>query len=174
MVDVLETKYICNTCNKQVQYTKLPIQCDLCHQWFHGICEKLTKNEWLKLGRSTDIWSCQPCTKSCFPSYNLDEEQLYEYLNDVTSELIELYQKCSEFENNVQAYTQFDELSKYITHESLIEMSKEINESLSIIHSNCRSLKRNFDAIDRLLHKCETEFKVIALSETWTSDVDNC
>ena len=62
-------------------------------------------------------------------------------------------------ENEVKQYCDLDHTdkiagkSKYITHEQLGSMSKQIQQSFSLIHFICRSLKNNFDKLDSLLHQ---------------------
>ena len=70
----------------------------------------------------------------------------------------ELYAKCVSLENEVKQYhtDKIARKSKYITHEQLGSMSKQIQQSFSLIDFNCRNLKSNFDNIDRLLHKCHS------------------
>ena len=40
----------------------------------------------------------------------------------------------------------------------------------SILHINCRSLKRNYDEIEALLDSLKCSFSILALSETWLDD----
>ena len=42
--------------------------------------------------------------------------------------------------------------------------------SFSILHSNIRSIKKNFDKFKHMLSKLEFQFKVICLTETWSND----
>ena len=58
----------------------------------------------------------------------------------------------------------------YITHDQLSSLSQDIEQSLSIIHFNCRSMKSNFDNIDCLLERCGVKFSIMALSETWMNE----
>ena len=176
MVDKVE--YFCECCRTSVEFSKLPIQCDSCFYWFHGKCEKLTKKEWNQLGCSNLTWNCKACTKEIFPYFNLSDDELLECIMDLTSDIKELCDKCLSLEKNVIRYSyenlnNSDEISKYITHDKLCSMSHEIQNSLSIIHFNCRSIKRNFDDIECLLHRCNVEFKIICLSETWMTESDD-
>ena len=43
-----ETNFKCDICNKPVEFTKLPIYCDGCYEWFHGKCEKISVEKWKK------------------------------------------------------------------------------------------------------------------------------
>ena len=60
--------------------------------------------------------------------------------------------------------------SCYVTRDQLAAISQNIMNSFSIIHFNSRSVKKNFDNIDNLLHSCRSNFSVVALSETWMND----
>ena len=42
--------------------------------------------------------------------------------------------------------------------------------SLSVLHINIRSLKKNFENFKNMLHELKFEFKVICVTETWCKD----
>ena len=159
-------EYFCAKCKKEVKFDKLPIQCDIYFHWFHGKCEKLSKKEWTLLGQSNLTWNCDACTKGIFPFNDLDDDQIVEYILDLTNGSKELYDKCMFIEKNVRNFNnpnqsemyEYVESSKYITHEELGTMSQGVKESLSMIHFNCRSIKRNFDDIECLLHRYKVDF----------------
>ena len=112
------------------------------------------------------------CKRNILPFNGLDDNEFLENLLYMSSDLKELYDKCMFIENYVKQYVEgnSNDKSKYITHEQLSSMSTQIQNSFSILHVNCRSLKSNFDDIDNLLHRCRSKLKVIALSETWMCD----
>ena len=173
MTDNLE--YICDVCSGKVEYSKMPIQCDSCAYWYHGKCEKLSKKEWVELGNSNTTWNCKNCAKSIFPFYCLDDEEFQECVHNVTSKMKDLIETCLGLESDVKQYydgNYFNTFtaSNYLTHEQLSRMSVEIENSFSLVHFNCRSLKSNFDDIENLLYRCNANFKVIGLSETWMND----
>ena len=60
----------------------------------------------------------------------------------------------------------------YVSHDDLKSMKKDVNDSLSIMHFNARSLPKNFENIENLLHYNEIKLSVIGISETWLTD--NC
>ena len=149
----------------------MPIQCDLCQRWFHGICEKLKRLDWSTLGKSTLNWYCSICKFDIFPFNKLDNDELAEYVTGISSELDILRKKCQFLDKSVKhnKLQQHAKESCYITRDQLTSKSKDILQSFSLIQFNCRSVKKNFDNIDNLLHSTGSIFSVVALSESWMS-----
>ncbi len=58
---------------------------------------------------------------------------------------------------------------KDMTHFKDIKILSE--NYIKIIHTNIRSLTKNFDAINALLDSLEIKFTVIVLSELWTTNL---
>ena len=54
----------------------------------------------------------------------------------------------------------------YVTQEQL-EVSFSSCKGFSVIHFNARSLKKNFDKIEKFVLYCKIKFDVIAVSENW-------
>ena len=54
----------------------------------------------------------------------------------------------------------------YVTQEQL-EFSVSSCKGFSVIHFNARSLKKNFDKIEKFVLYCKINFDVIAVSENW-------
>ena len=53
-----------------------------------------------------------------------------------------------------------------------VDVLKTNNKSLSIIHFNARSLKKNFHSIAIYLKNCGIKFDIIAISENWVKEND--
>lgn len=60
----------------------------------------------------------------------------------------------------------------YTVQQDNVEISKVLDEALSIIHFNSRSLKGNLEKIKELLCQLDKNFKVIAITESWLKDSD--
>ena len=169
-----DVKYICDHCNCEVGYKLMPIQCDSCQKWFHGKCEKITRNEWSVLGSSNDNWHCTKCKSELFPFNKLDNDEFLNCVSCISQELRNLQKRCMFLEKSVKQNKIEKHLSNscYLSRDQLSSMHNNILQSFSLIHFNCRSLKKNFDSIDNLLHGCSSKFSVIALSETWMNDAN--
>lgn len=152
----------------------MPIQCNLCQNWFHGKCEKLKRNEWNNLGNSDIEWFCKQCKTEIFPFHGLDNDELFEGVSGLTQRLHDLQKKCLHLENCVKQNKIETNLSHscYLSREQLSTQHQLISSTFSLIHFNCRSLKRNFDAIDNLLQSSNSKFSVLAFSETWMNDAN--
>ena len=127
-------EYLCDHCYEKVEFSKWPIQCDLCSYWFHGKCHNLSKNQWTALGNSNRIWYCQHCSQNIFPFSQLNDNELIECLLDMSGELKELHDKCMFLEDNTDVYRN-ETLGKcavnseYITHDKLCSLSRAIKRS---------------------------------------------
>ena len=178
-------KYVCESCKKQVNYKYLPIQCDSCNGWFHGLCENLNRAQWEKLGKSQCDWLCKSCFNRTFPFWSLsdnDFESLFVNLNDNEKELLN---RCMEFEKVNLDHNPFnydrddidcgseDRSTHYVTHNEMYKMCRIINDNFSCIHFNARSLVKNFENIESMLLLNEAKFAVIGISETWMTETHN-
>ena len=179
-------KCICGICKKQVKYANYPIQCDACDKWFHGTCENLLYETWCKLGESNCNWYCSICLTKLFPFWSLNENELEHLFVDSNENLKELLDMCMVFENVQLDNTPFnygadDENilstenvnTHYLTHNQMSKLNKVINENVSFIHFNARSLVKNFENIERMLELNGVKFSAIGVSETWFSDTHN-
>ena len=75
---------------------------DSCYYWLYGKYEKLSKKEWLELGKSNVTWNCQNCAKNLLPFYSLDNDEFQEFLHGVSNKLNEPFKKCIALESDVQ------------------------------------------------------------------------
>ena len=139
-------KHICKLCNKQVNYTKYPIQCDKCDEWYHGTCEKISKESWSLLGESDYNWFCQECTNKELPYWSLSEHELKACLYIIDEDLKVLTDKCMEFDDvtlNKQIFEndyEYDGIiqtsmslschSKYVSHKQLYDIRNSVKKML--------------------------------------------
>ena len=61
--------------------------------------------------------------------------------------------------------------SHYLDEDGFSRMTKDIYQEFSIFHINARSLKRNFDALDQYLSTLAFPFSIVAISETWHTEL---
>ena len=176
-------KFLCKTCKKTVGYSKLPIQCDECNSWFHGICENLSADNWKYLGDTVTNWLCNDCYKKAFPFYDISDEDLESLFTDLSEEETVIFKRCMEFENINLDYLPFNYVDEenitcmssaqnthYVTHTELNAKNNVINNNVSIIHFNARSLQKNFDNLQNMLQYNDLKFSVIGVSETWLTN----
>ena len=135
-------------------HPKRPIQCDACKHWYHGVCEKLSEEYWVFLGRTDINWLCTDCYNKLFPFYNQSDEELKLLFTDHNVEETLIFKKCIEFDNINPDYSPFNfdeenvndvfknQNTHYVTHEKLKSMKVEVNDNFSIIHFNARSLQK--------------------------------
>ena len=78
--------------------------------------------------------------------------------------------KYSEFSKDIDpdnyVYSNLISNLNYVTQEQL-EVSVSSCMGFSMIHFNARSLKKNFDKIEKFILYCKIKFDVIAVSENW-------
>ena len=60
-------KFPCGICQKEVKSKHKAICCDLCDQWIHISCNKLTKTDYNKMMNSNLLWFCKKCLKKELP-----------------------------------------------------------------------------------------------------------
>ena len=65
--------------------------------------------------------------------------------------------------------------TKYFSAEEVkLKLSCSKSNSFSLLHLNIRSLQRNSDQLTEFLDNLDFEFKVICISETWSSENVRC
>ena len=169
-----DTTYWCNISSKNIEFIGRPIQCEYCLYWFHGKCQNLSKNEWLKLGRSNCDWFCKECTRSMLPFASVNDDELLQCLYNLSERELFLRENCNDLDAQIKELNvKCGSSSRYITPEKLGLLNDKIASNFSLIHFNCRSLNKHFEEISLLLESNKFEFKVIALTETWLN-VDKC
>ena len=155
-----------------------------CNKWIHRKCAGLSKNDIVELEDSLSVYFCPRCKPEILPFHNLSDEDLWCTSNDFTHTPYELYKQCSDLDfkpfNGTEDENYFDcEIDpdneyfnkinidcKYYTDRNFECIIKTCN-GISIVHFNCRSIRKNFEAIKEYLLCLPVKFDVIALSETW-------
>ena len=85
---------------------------------------------------------------------------------------------CNNPQNEAMSEIQNDFLddTQYVLphdYDNTVSNIQNFDKSLSIIHFNCRSLKRNFDNFISTLSSFSEPFSIIALSETWLNNKES-
>lgn len=91
---------------------------------------------------------------------SLEDDEVLEYnWNDLEAHV--------DPENNLRSISNVS--CDYYQEEQLKE-KVDLDKGFSLIHFNCRSLYKRFDAINDFLNNLKGKFKLIALSETWIDE----
>ena len=75
----------------------------------------------------------------------------------------------NDFDNHVRFHDNFDYFSNHKFHTLIKNISLSGKERFSLLHTNVSSLLGTFDKLDSLLLDLNSDFDVLALSETWHS-----
>ena len=137
---VRKWKYPCGVCSAPVKSNQRGIQCDVCANWLHTRCIGISNDLYEDLKLSDESWCCKQCLDEAVP------------FHDVSS-------SDSVFNNSANSI--FNTTSDHI---STCKSEKQAN-SITIIHSNCRSLLPKIDHL-RLLISSHSP-NVVAITETW-------
>ena len=94
--------------------------------------------------------------------------------NPLLSEAYKKFSLCSHHDPDANFFTELVDC-EYYTEENFNEMLHqknilEVNNCLSLLHLNIRSLHRNLDSLTTLLKNLELRFSFIGITETWLRD----
>ena len=152
-------------------------------KWVHRRCANLTKTQLEELNNSSCLYFCPKC-KDTFPYNSLDDAELDCELHDITENIFKLYDECEKYnfkpfvcsESNYYYDDKIDPDKDFFNSIKLnceyytdANFSKNVTKikSFSIVHFNCRSIRKNVDAMVDVLINMNYEFDVIAVSDTW-------
>ena len=152
-------------------------------KWVHRRCAKLTKRELEELSASSSLYFCPKC-KDVLPYSGLNDDELQCEVQDISENIYELYEQCDKlnfkpfvcsdtsyyFDDKIDPDKEFfnniNINCEYFTQTSFSKNVTKIN-GFSIIHFNCRSIRKNFSAMVDVIQSMKYDFDVIAVSETW-------
>ena len=182
----------CSVCSKVVRNNQHGILCDCCYHWVHAKCMLIPNKEYRNLSNNVDAWFCTPCIKELFAFNNIDDENMFHSAingNDstltcannmrfepitVSENRFLINNEDLDPENNL--YTNTDIMlpdSSYTTTLELSNIMKSSNpQTLSILHVNCRSLNNSLNNLVVLLDQLRSVIPFIAVSETWTTQLN--
>ena len=163
----------CIYCNKYIQTKDKILKCKLSKHYVHFSCEKSVSRNKVS---DKHLWSCSNCYVFPFEALDLDD-----FLEATSYYNAAYVQKCDVqkliipkvFASSINEFLNDDEneltdFCKYYTLDTFNEMQRDNRNCLSIFHTNIRSLKRNFENLNQFLDSVESQFDIIALSETWS------
>jgi hypothetical protein len=173
----------CCSCLKIIHKTQKAIECLTCAKWFHAVSTCIKSFD-PNIGNTIDV--CQKCVDNTLPFHMLDDLD-YELNvlngNNLSEESMDRLKhlKFNPFEtNNIALSENNANLDKPTTinceyylpndFEQQINRAKLINNKLSFMHLNIRSIVNKFDSFKQLINSFNIPFQVIGLTETWLND----
>ena len=150
---------VCNVCDKVCKTNQISIFCDICHNWLHLKCTKLSVKSFQNLGPSSMPYFCQRCLNFTFPFSDLNNVEMI----NVT----ENKRFGKHIFNNTRSDGEGDEC--YCSPEELDNGIESIND-LKLLHANVRSLCKNLNKIHEIIHLMKKTPEIIAISETKLKD----
>ena len=190
----------CYICNHRICSSAFVKTCSICSNVCHTLClSGVSKfDEFYKY--ETPEWMCTYCIYDCLPFVCIDDENLFmetllELRDDIfTLSLQELNEKIfNPFELNQDSLSDplmdvdpdnnyFSNLtistlnSEYYLEDSFNNKCNELSissKNFSMIHMNIRSAQKNLKEFEIYLNSLVIQFTVLALTETWFTDI-NC
>ena len=180
----------CPCCNKRVSETQRAIECDICFRWFHLRCSLLSSKDYKYYSESNDLWLCDQCRSEIFPFHSVSTSELTKLhvfnsnstclcsnkiakLNldslpclDTISSINKMHQLSNlDADLHLPATSNFKYYSTHDFHHDIEIKNAFTSNSLSILHSNIRSLAANHDHLLNLLCELQHSFSIIGLSE---------
>ena len=163
----------CGICSKSVNSNHRSIQCDICNQWIHIKCNKLSGSDYEYLQRSDDSWYCLKCTCELFPfsDFNANSDHSNSrnapssYLKDMFSNLnqaLESHQESEEADNDPTLPIK----CQYMDIKEFNVAKFNTLKPFSLLHINIASLSHNFEDLHETLSAINIKFDVIGISET--------
>ena len=153
--------------------------------WVHIKCNHLNYIDYKYLQGCNEPWYCLSCTTMLFPFGNLNNQKFLGFVNNnndnnnesknSNSSLIlkpppDLALLFNQFNNAIPENNNDPEnviQSKYYDIDELQQLKIPNKEkSLSLFHINSCSLNKNFEELQNLLQSTNTQFDVIAITET--------
>ena len=174
-------KFPCSVCDKNCLVNQDAIYCTQCELWVDRKCNGTSKQEYAKLSNEADDapFQCLLCimkeNSEIVPFFFLDTHELLD-LNgiDLPSQLKLLgsYELKSKLKimPNLHDYDKDENIihtvnSDYYDVTTFAQIQKA-RDSLSLFHTNLRSLSAHFDELQLLLTALKAQFDVIGISET--------
>ena len=180
---MLKLKLPCKLCPKNISDNN-SILCDLFQTWVHIKCNHLNYIDYKHLQGCNEPWYFLSCTTMLFLFGNLNNQIFLGFINgnndnneskNSNSSLIlkpppDLALLFNQFNNAIPENNNDPEnviQSKYYDIDELQQLKIPNKEkSLSLFHINSCSLNKNFEELQNLLQSTNTQFDVIAITET--------
>ena len=148
-------KYPCRICGNACKCSQNCIQCNLCNEWTHFKCSALTLNQFESHVLNEDeTFLCNICYDNIFPFNKINNTELL-LLN------YNLTYKDVISDTDTEPYSAY---SQYTSADSL--NTKNINNGLSFLHLNIRSLLKNVSLLEELMISYKITPNIIGVCET--------
>ena len=175
-------QHVCPICSELCQNhpdAESSIYCDSCKLWIHHKCTKINVRQFKKLGKSSDPYFCTNCVNKNLPfttkaGNDFFKEQL-ENTHTLPPEnsLCQLCIECqTDCENCASCIDQFRVCDECINCNTLDMksfsqmMNNNEKNTISFVHFNIRSARKNFHSIEEFLYSLDKTPDVICVSET--------
>ena len=180
----------CITCNNRILNHDFSLECTVCKKSFHLKCLfPISRNDLVNL--DINHWICVNCLSDNLPFLNISDDNDFEdSINDLNNDIQGLHNLNNVFNpfdlndddllyiDDADPDNFFNDLSclsnikncKYYNVVSFKDKCNDINlvnNMLSLIHVNIRSVRKNFSHFDNYLKCLSFSPSIIALSETW-------
>ena len=136
----------CLVCDKRVLDNQDGLFCEVCLNWAHRLCVKMSENEYYHWANIEDGWICPKCEKESFPYHDVStlSTDTHYLSSGVTDSSVPQISQCSTSHCNLPS------------------------SGLKLLFTNVRSL---LPKIDDLRGLCSHEhFDIIVATETWLSN----
>lgn len=124
-----------------------------------GLDPSFTGNDACNKNNNTTLdYHCQKCFLALSPYNTIDNNQLFKQLN------------CcfTTFAESTYSLRQHD--SEYFTAYDINKLASKFHNGFSLLNLNIRSLNKNFDKIESLLHQSKFNPDIICVTETWINN----
>ena len=176
----------CSICIKTIGDNDNSLYCDKCNLWVHIKCN-LNFIDCQYLNGNDDPWFCLKCNTELFPFGTLNNKTFNQYINssniqnkdideDNSSNLVlkpppNLNSLFLQFNNSSQIHDFKDPENvvscQYYNLEEVQTMKIPNQKNyVFLFHINACSLSKNFECLEYLLKIINTNFNIIAISET--------
>ena len=100
-------------------------------------------------------YHCQKCFVALFPFNTIENNKLFKLLN------------CcfTSFTESTYSLRKLD--SEYITAYDINKLASKFKNGFSLLNLNIRSLNKNFDKLESLIHQSQFNPDIICVTETW-------
>ena len=84
-----------------------------------------------------------------------------------------MFPNCDHIDPDKCFYNELSIPCNYITIDSCNHEFQTKSWSISILHINCRSLRKHFDQLEHMLDTLNLTFDIVAVTETWLTEFDD-
>ena len=134
------------------------ICCDLCSNWTYFKCTSLTIKQFNLLGNYKEPYFCANCILDIISFQKLSNSEFADFYQitqiDVSKEI-----------KHALNLLDMQNTSEYIKAQDIKTSCCKANSILSL-HKNIRSLAKNFNKLEELLHEMQVQPDIIAVTDT--------